>query len=69
MSYSAILAYYVTNAPAEVIAIFEEVAYELILEAFESYDNIHSEIHIRFTDLPAVENLRNLRYITSIFIF
>lgn len=60
-SSKAILAYYIANAPSEVLRIFDAVAYEVTLEAFEHYDQIKSEIHVRITDLPDTRTLRDLR--------
>lgn len=55
------LAFYVANAPAEVLKIFDVVALEVVLSGFEEYDQIKSEIHVRITDLPICETLRDLR--------
>lgn len=59
----AVLAYYVANAPTEVLKIFDVVAYDVTLEAFENYDRIKSEVHVRITDLPDPKTLRDLRYV------
>lgn len=61
-SVKATLAYYVTNAPSEVLKIFDVVAYDVTLEAFEYYDRIKSEVHVRITHIPDCKNLRDLRY-------
>ncbi|TPX64282.1 hypothetical protein SpCBS45565_g06016 [Spizellomyces sp. 'palustris'] len=55
------LAFYVANAPVEVLKIFDVVALEVVLSGFEEYDQIKSEIHVRITDLPVCETLRDLR--------
>ncbi|KAJ3175281.1 MCM DNA helicase complex subunit [Geranomyces variabilis] len=55
------LAFYVANAPAEVLQIFDVVALEVVLIGFDEYDKIKSEIHVRITDLPVCETLRDLR--------
>ncbi|KAI9104717.1 MCM2/3/5 family-domain-containing protein [Phlyctochytrium arcticum] len=55
------LAFYVANAPTEVMKIFDVVALEVVLSGFEEYDQIKSEIHVRITDLPVCETLRDLR--------
>ncbi|KZS89020.1 MCM-domain-containing protein [Sistotremastrum niveocremeum HHB9708] len=57
----AILAYFLTNCPESMLAIFDEVAYAAVLVFYPAYDNIHNEIHVRITDLPAGETLRDLR--------
>ncbi|KAJ7647242.1 MCM-domain-containing protein [Roridomyces roridus] len=56
-----ILAYFLTNAPAPMFEIFDEVALEAILVYFTGYKRIHSEIHVRISDLPLSSSLRDLR--------
>jgi len=41
--------------------IFDTVALEAILLYYPSYERIHSEIHVRITELPKVATLRDLR--------
>jgi DNA replication licensing factor MCM2 len=57
----SLLAYYLANAPTEMLAIFDEVAYDVVKIMWEHYDNIHPEVHVRITDLPAIVSLRDLR--------
>lgn len=57
----SIIAYFVANAPAEVLKIFDEVAMEATLFHYPDYHRIHSEIHVRITDLPVKYTLRQLR--------
>ncbi|RKP01835.1 hypothetical protein CXG81DRAFT_11464 [Caulochytrium protostelioides] len=57
----AVLAYYVSNSPADVLKIFDAVALQVVCTAFPEYDQIKSEIHVRITDLPSIDNLRDLR--------
>lgn len=56
-----ILAYFLTNAPAAMLEIFDEVALDAILVYFPAYKRIHSEIHVRICDLPLSSSLRDLR--------
>lgn len=56
-----ILAYFLINSPQQVLTIFDEVALEMVLNYYPSYDQIHTEIHVRITDLPQSESLRQLR--------
>ena len=58
---NATLTYFLVNSPVELLKIFDEVAMEVVLSGFEAYDQIHSEIHVRITNLPVVETLRDLR--------
>ncbi|KAH0537948.1 MCM DNA helicase complex subunit [Glutinoglossum americanum] len=57
----AILAYFLANSPAEVLKIFDEVAMEVTLLHYPDYERIHSEIHVRISDLPVHYTLRQLR--------
>ncbi|KAL1954122.1 hypothetical protein VTO42DRAFT_1746 [Malbranchea cinnamomea] len=57
----SIIAYFVANAPTEVLKIFDEVAMEATLLHYPDYHRIHSEIHVRITDLPVRYTLRQLR--------
>ena len=58
-----LLALWVADAPTELLKIFDEVAAELVKESFEFYSRISSEIHVRITNLPATEMIRDLRYV------
>lgn len=55
------LAYFLPEAPAEVLKIFDESAKEIVLAMFPKYEQIAKEIHVRIADLPLVEELRSLR--------
>jgi DNA replication licensing factor MCM2 len=57
----AILAYFLANSPAEILKIFDEVAMEVTLLHYPDYERIHSEIHVRISDLPVHYTLRQLR--------
>lgn len=57
----ATLALFLANAPTETLKIFDEVAMKVILLKYPHYDRIHSEIHVRITDLPTAYTLRELR--------
>ena len=60
-SQKAILAYFLANAPSEILKLFDEVALEVTLLHYPSYETIHAEIHVRITDLPMPYTLRQLR--------
>ncbi|KAJ8324432.1 MCM DNA helicase complex subunit [Batrachochytrium dendrobatidis] len=60
-STNATLAYFLSNTPTEILKIFDSVAMEVVLTGYEDYDKIRSEIHVRITNLPIVETLRDLR--------
>ncbi|EON63821.1 minichromosome maintenance protein 2 [Coniosporium apollinis CBS 100218] len=57
----ATLAYFLANAPSEILKIFDEVAMDVTLLHYPDYERIHSEIHVRITDLPVQYTLRQLR--------
>ncbi|KDR75810.1 hypothetical protein GALMADRAFT_211235 [Galerina marginata CBS 339.88] len=56
-----ILAYFLTNSPTAMLEIFDEIAMDAILVYFSSYKRIHSEVHVRISDLPLSLTLRDLR--------
>lgn len=56
-----ILAYFLANSPQPMLNLFDEVALDAILLYYPSYDRIHSEIHVRITELPTSLSLRDLR--------
>ncbi|KAI8803597.1 MCM2/3/5 family-domain-containing protein [Cladochytrium replicatum] len=58
---SAILAYYLSNSPAEILDIFNQVAYDVVLSGFEEYGLIKSEVHVRISEVPIVDSLRDLK--------
>ncbi|KAK3905136.1 DNA replication licensing factor mcm2 [Staphylotrichum tortipilum] len=57
----AILAYFLANAPAAMLKLFDEVAMDVVLLHYPDYERIHSEIHVRIFDLPVHYTLRQLR--------
>ncbi|XP_018409454.1 PREDICTED: DNA replication licensing factor MCM2 [Nanorana parkeri] len=56
-----VLAYFLPEAPAEMLKIFDEAAKEVVLVMYPKYDRIAHEIHVRISHLPLVEELRSLR--------
>uniref|UniRef100_UPI00398E7B76 DNA replication licensing factor MCM2 n=1 Tax=Pristiophorus japonicus TaxID=55135 RepID=UPI00398E7B76 len=56
-----VLAYFLPEAPAEMLKIFDEAAKEVVLSMYPKYDRIAKEIHVRISSLPLVEELRSLR--------
>lgn len=57
----SIIAYFLIVCPSEMLAIFDEVALQVVLISYPHYERIHSEIHVRITDLPTTATLRDLR--------
>lgn len=58
-----VLAYFLPEAPAEMLKIFDEAAKEVVLAMYPKYERIAHEIHVRIGNLPLVEELRSLRYV------
>merc|ERR1719245_2609256 len=56
-----VLAYFLPEAPTEMLQIFDSAAKSVVLSMFPKYEAIAKEIHVRITDLPLVEELRSLR--------
>uniref|UniRef100_A0A670Y883 DNA replication licensing factor MCM2 n=1 Tax=Pseudonaja textilis TaxID=8673 RepID=A0A670Y883_PSETE len=56
-----VLAYFLPEAPAEMLKIFDEAAKEVVMAMYPKYDRIVQEIHVRISHLPLVEELRSLR--------
>jgi DNA replication licensing factor MCM2 len=56
-----VLAYFLPEAPAELLQIFDEAALEVVLAMYPKYDRIAGHVHVRISHLPLVEELRSLR--------
>lgn len=57
----AILAHFLVAAPSDTLKIFDLVAMEVIELHYPTYSAIHSEVHVRITELPRSFTLRELR--------
>lgn len=58
-----VLAYFLPEAPTEMLEIFDSAAKDVTLSMFPQYERITKEIHVRITDLPLIEEIRALRYV------
>ncbi|KAB7498486.1 DNA replication licensing factor mcm2 [Armadillidium nasatum] len=58
-----VLAYFLPEAPTEILEIFDSAAKDLTLTMFPQYERITREIHVRITNLPLMEDIRALRQI------
>lgn len=56
-----VLAFFLPDAPMEMLKIFDEVAKELVLTIFPSYERVASTINVRISELPLIEDLRIFR--------
>ena len=56
-----ILAIWVADAPREMLKLLDEAAMEVVRVVFPDYDLIHPTVHVRITDLPIEDPIRDLR--------
>ncbi|KAJ1935298.1 MCM DNA helicase complex subunit, partial [Linderina macrospora] len=56
-----LIAYFLANAPREILAIMDDVAMDAVRTMFPDYARIRSEIHVRIAELPTTCSLRDLR--------
>ncbi|XP_078485741.1 DNA replication licensing factor mcm2 [Ciona intestinalis] len=56
-----VLAFFLPEAPTEMLQIFDEAAKNVVLSMFPKYENIAKEIHVRISELPLIEDIRSLR--------
>lgn len=56
-----VLALFLSEAPHQMLEIFDEVAKHFVLQTFPSYERVTSEIHVRISELPLIEDLRTFR--------
>lgn len=59
----ATLAIWLADIPKTMLKIFDEVAKGVVLSKFPDYSAMHDEIHVRITDLPIADSLRDLRHV------
>ena len=55
------LAFFLPEAPFEMLEIFNEAAKEVVLSMFPNYERIHKNIFVRISNLPLIEEIRSLR--------
>ncbi|XP_056644504.1 DNA replication licensing factor Mcm2 [Diorhabda sublineata] len=56
-----VLAYFLPEAPFQMLETFDDVAKDIVLSMYPSYDRVTNEIHVRISDLPLIEELRTFR--------
>ncbi|CAG8657791.1 362_t:CDS:10, partial [Racocetra fulgida] len=56
-----ILALFLKESPNEMLNIFDESAYDFIVEIHRGYKKLGKEVHVRITDFPVIHNIRELR--------
>ena len=58
-----VLAYFLPEAPKEILLVFDSAATEVVFSMFPRYNKIQTKIFIRISGLPILEEIRNLRCI------
>eukprot|EP00977_Amphora_coffeiformis_P017256 scaffold5533_cov159-Amphora_coffeaeformis.AAC.12 len=61
MNAEPVLAYWLADAPKDMFLVLNEAATRHTLSLFPSYAAIQSEIHVRISDVPILDSLRDLR--------
>lgn len=56
-----VLAYFLPEAPFQMLEIFDNVAKDMVLSIFPTYDRVTNDIHVRISELPLIEELRTFR--------
>eukprot|EP00316_Scyphosphaera_apsteinii_P000527 CAMPEP_0119314172 /NCGR_PEP_ID=MMETSP1333-20130426/31965_1 /TAXON_ID=418940 /ORGANISM="Scyphosphaera apsteinii, Strain RCC1455" /LENGTH=910 /DNA_ID=CAMNT_0007319233 /DNA_START=48 /DNA_END=2780 /DNA_ORIENTATION=+ len=62
-NYVPILAIWVADAPTEMLSLLDEAAMDVVRIMFPDYDKIHQHVHVRITDLPIEDSIRDLRQV------
>ncbi|KAL3943743.1 MAG: hypothetical protein SGBAC_002166 [Bacillariaceae sp.] len=61
MEAEAILAYWIVDAPKDMFDVLDEAATRHTLSLFPSYNAIQKEVHVRISQVPIMDSLRDLR--------
>ncbi|CAG8747361.1 4955_t:CDS:10, partial [Cetraspora pellucida] len=59
-----ILALFLKESPNEMLNIFDESAYDFIVEIHRGYKKLGKEVRVRITDFPVIHNIRELRWVS-----
>ncbi|OAF71509.1 hypothetical protein A3Q56_00669 [Intoshia linei] len=62
-SQEQVLAYFLPEAPTQMLKIFNESAQEVIFNIYPRYVEITPDINVRISELPLIEDLRSLRHL------
>ncbi|CAL1543351.1 unnamed protein product [Lymnaea stagnalis] len=60
-SMEQVLAYFLPEAPTEMLNNLDEAAKEVVFSMYPNYERIAKTIHVRIADLPLIEEIRSLR--------
>ena len=61
MEAEPVLAFWVADAPKDMLDVLNEAATRHTLQLFSSYHAIHRDIHVRISEVPILDSLRDLR--------
>lgn len=61
VNHQHVLAYFLPEAPLQMLELFDKVAKEMVLSIFPSYERVTNEIRVRIAELPLIEELRTFR--------
>ncbi|XP_055541347.1 DNA replication licensing factor Mcm2 [Wyeomyia smithii] len=56
-----VLAYFLPEAPFQMLEILDKVAKEMVLSIYPTYERVTNEVHVRISELPLLEELRTFR--------
>ncbi|ESO07377.1 hypothetical protein HELRODRAFT_191161 [Helobdella robusta] len=56
-----VLAYFLPEAPTEMLKIFDEAARDVVMSMYPRYEQIVKVIRVRISNLPLIEEIRSLR--------
>lgn len=56
-----ILAYFLPEAPIQMLEVFDKVAKDVVLSIFPTYHRVTNEIHVRISDLTLIEEISTFR--------
>jgi DNA replication licensing factor MCM2 len=55
------LAIWTADCPRQMLEVFDEEAFAVVLAYFPQYNQVHSSVHVRIADLPVSDSIRDLR--------
>jgi DNA replication licensing factor MCM2 len=58
---AGMLGFWVADYPSFVLPLFNEAAWEVVLEMFPNYGTVHREVYVRISELPVQESIRDIR--------
>eukprot|EP00475_Leptophrys_vorax_P037027 TRINITY_DN6332_c0_g2_i1.p1 TRINITY_DN6332_c0_g2~~TRINITY_DN6332_c0_g2_i1.p1 ORF type:complete len:919 (-),score=211.60 TRINITY_DN6332_c0_g2_i1:100-2856(-) len=56
-----VLSVWIADCPKQVLELLDEETYSVVLLMFPQYNQVHPAVHVRITDLPISDSIRDLR--------